>query len=326
MPPDQTPPPITPTPEASSGSTETTELQATTTTEAPKAQSSLQNITKKSRNYGRVVALLSIILVLGAVGGYFISIGTHPTTTPNGNTVKVQSLSPADIAKLSQVGNQLGTSNQVLTIGANTVFSSKVNVGSNLTIAGPLNANGPTSLSTINVSGQSNLTNLAISQALQVKGLTNAQAGLSVVGLSSLSGDLTVSGAVSVGALSATTISAKAIQLNGPFTVGHLVSSGANLSSSSGASIGSGGTTNISGNDTAGTVNINIGTGASAGTLVSVAFKSAFGGVVHVMLTPRSAAAASASYYTTPSASGFTINTASAPGTGTLSFDYFVIQ
>ena len=84
-------------------------------------------------------------MVVGAAGGFFIAIGLRTPAPAKTSTTKVETLSPAEISRLSQIGTNLGTSNQILTIGANTVFQGKVNVVSDLTLGGHLNANGATS-------------------------------------------------------------------------------------------------------------------------------------------------------------------------------------
>jgi hypothetical protein len=305
--------------------TEPTELESVKATDTPKKASSWRRITNRSRNYGRVAALLGAILVVGAAGGYFVSIGLRQPTTNKTAAPKVENLTPSEISKLSQVGSQLGSSNQVLTIAANTVFQDKVAIGSDLTLGGTLNANGPVSISSLSIAGQTNLANLAVGKNLQVTGLTNAQNGLTVTGLTTVNGNLSVSGAAAVGSLTTNTISAKSISISGPFTISHIISTGAPVSSSNGAALGSGGTTSVSGNDTAGTVNMNIGSGAGTGTLVTVSFRSAYGANVHVLLTPVSPGAATAQVYVTRTPTGFSVNAAATPS-GSLSFDYFVTQ
>jgi cytoskeletal protein CcmA (bactofilin family) len=316
MPPTSTPPPAPQQP---------TELKSVASADTSKRQNSWRRITSRSRNYGRVAALLGAILVAGGVGGYFISIGLNPQTAPKTATPKVETLSPAEISKLSQVGSQLGNSNQTLTIGANSVFQGKVNIGSDLTLGGQLNANGPVSISSLAISGATNLTNLSVAQALQVSGLTNAKNGLTVQGLAAINGNLSVSGAAAFGSLTSGSISAKSIQISGPFTIGHIVSTGPPVSSSNGTSIGAGGTTSVAGNDTSGTVTINVGSGAAAGSLANVTFRAAYGANVHVLLTPVSTGAATANVYVTHTPTGFTINSAVTPS-GNLGFDYFVTQ
>jgi len=327
MPPASTPPQPEPTPPPTPEEkpNQPTELKSVSTDAATKKPSSWRRITNRSRNFGRVAALLGAILAVGVVGGYFIAVGLKPPATSKTAAPKVETLSPAEIAKLGQVGSQLGTSNQTLTIGANTVFSNKVNIGSSLTLGGALNANGPVQIASLSIAGSTTLNNLAVAQALQVSGLTNAKNGLTVQGLAAITGNLSVSGAAATGSLTTGSISAKSISISGPFTIGHIVSTGPPVSSSNGGAIGSGGTTSVSGNDTAGTVTINIGSGAGTGGLVNVAFRAGYGANVHVMLTPVSPGAAGASVYVTRTPNGFTIN-AAAPPSGSLSFDYFVIQ
>jgi len=288
---------------------------------------SWERVASRSRNYGRVAALLGAILVVGAAGGFFIAIGLRTPAPAKTSSTKVQTLSPAEISQLSQVGTNLGTSNQILTIGANTVFQGKVNVVSDLTLGGHLNANGPVSFPSLTIAGQTTLTNLIVQQALQINGLTNAQNGLTVQGLAAINGNLNVSGTASIGTVSASTIAVKSLQVSGPLSVGHLVTSGPPITFTKGGGLGGGGTVSASGNDASGTIAINIGSGATGGTLITVAFRAVYAANVHVLLTPTSDAAALARVYIVRSPSGFSVVAAAGSSLGgVMSFDYFVTQ
>lgn len=307
--------------------TEPTALKSVVAGEAAPDKGSWQRIAPRSRAYGRVAALLGAILIVGVAGGYMISIGLHnPTPTAKTSNAKIETLSPADISKLSQVGTNLGTSNQVLTIAANSVFQGKVNIASDLTLGGTFNANGPVSLSSLSIAGQTTLTNLIVQQALQVNGLLNAQKGLSVQGLAGVNGNLNVSGTATIATISANTIAVKSLQISGPLSVVHFITSGPPVTSSSGASIGAGGTSSASGNDAAGAIQIGLGSNASAGTLITVNFRSSYGSNVHVLLSPTSSDAAQTPVYVIRSPNGFSVVTPSATPRGTLSYDYFVTQ
>jgi len=303
---------------------EPTELKSGKTTPDT---NSWEHVASRSRNYGRVAALLGVIMVVGAAGGFFIAIGLRTPAPAKTSTTKVQTLSPAEISQLSQVGTNLGTSNQILTIGANTVFQGKVNVVSDLTLGGHLNANGPVSFPSLTIAGQTTLTNLIVQQALQINGLTNAQNGLTVQGLAAVNGNLNVSGTASIGTISASAIAVKSLQVSGPLSVGHLITSGPPITSARGTGIGAGGTTSASGNDASGTIAINVGSGATGGTLITVGFRANYSSNVHVLLSPTTSDAAAAKVYVVRTPSGFSVISAS--GTifgGAMGYDYFVTQ
>jgi hypothetical protein len=81
----------------------------------------------------------------------------------------------------------------------------------------------------------------------------------------------------------------------------------------------------ISGNDTAGTINLNTGTNPG-NTLATITFRAAYSSSVHVSLTPLTDAAATSGYYVTRTSGGFQVHAHSAAASATLSFDYLVVQ
>ena len=79
----------------------------------------------------------------------------------------------------------------------------------------------------------------------------------------------------------------------------------------------------ISGNDASGTVAVNAGTGAGNGLLAQVAFKSEYGTMPHIVITP---VGRYADVYVTRSIGGFSIYSASSMSPGGYAFDYIVMQ
>lgn len=93
----------------------------------------------------------------------------------------------------------------------------------------------------------------------------------------------------------------------------------------------SGGTpsSSISGNDTAGTVTLNTGTGpCSAGVMATVTFRSAYGSAPKVIFTPANGISSTLQYFNNSSnTTTFTLDTNNAPsGSTTYRFNYFVVQ
>lgn len=305
-------PPITPTTPAPA-------------TPPPHKGRSWSRMITRANNISTVIALLICVLFVGAVVGYFYSASTKKTAAPA--KTQIQTLSQDDIKKLTDVSTSLGNSSQTLNIGANTLFRSQVDIAGDLSVGGHFNANGPVTLSELNVSGTTALTGLSVGSNLTVSGATTLQRGLSVSQLLSVSGGLNVSGTASVNALNAQSISTQTISIAGPLTIGHLRTQGATPGVTAGSAVGGGGTANISGNDTAGTVNVNTGGGTAAGILASVSFRAAFTGGVHVLLSPLTGASAATPVYVNRTSSGFQIRTDSPPPAGSiLAFDYFVTQ
>jgi len=292
------------------------------TPQAPK-KSSFSSLTKRANSVAGVIIMLVVILLAGAGVGYLVAT-SHPkantTTTP-----QVSTLTPDQISKLTDVGTSLGNTNQVLTIGANSLFKSNLSVNGDTTVGGKFSANGTVTLGQLNITGATAATALTVGGDLLVNGAETVQKSLTVFNLLAVNGGLNVSGTASVNALNASSISTRNISISGPLTIGHLVTQGP-APAISGGSVGGGGTVSISGNDTAGTVNINTGSGPTTGVLASITFRASFSSTPHISLTPITSDAAGAAYYVTRAASGFAIHINSPVGGATYGFDYIVAQ
>jgi cytoskeletal protein CcmA (bactofilin family) len=273
------------------------------------------------------IAGVTVLLVVVAGIGVAVGLGANyfkaakPTPTP-----KVETLSADELKKLGDLSTSLGNSNQVLNIGTNTIFRGKIDVGSDLTVGGRFNANGPVTLSQLNITGTTALTGLSVGSNLTVAGSTTLQKGLTVAGGTAINGSLNVSGTATANALNATSITVNTITISGPLTIAHLRTQGAVPNVAAG-SVGGGGTVSLSGNDTAGTININTGSGPAAGVLATVTFKAAYSGGVHVIISPLTGASASLPAYVTRTSTGFQVRADGGVGAGTAyAFDYIVTQ
>jgi len=115
---------------------------------------------------------------------------------------------------------------------------------------------------------------------------------------------------------------------------GHIISGGPALSGSNiavGANCGTGCTVGVTGNDTAGLITINAGTGGAAGILANLTFATAYtsGSAPLVTLTPVTVPASSnfPEYYYSASNSGFVLKSYNAlSDSETYTFSYHVIQ
>jgi hypothetical protein len=277
---------------------------------------------ERANTIASITALFIFLIAFGGLGGYFYSQSHKTTPAPKSPTV--QNLSQDDLKKLSEIGANLGTTGQVLNIGASALFRGKVDVGGDLSIGGRLNANGPVTLSQLNITGTTAATGLSVGSNLSVSGTTTLQKAVTVQDLLTVNGGLNVSGAASVGSLNAQNIAVTNISISGPLTIGHIVTRGTSPIIVPG-SVGAGGTVSISGNDTAGTVNINTG-GGPGNLLATVTFRAGYSGTVHVLLTPLTSGAASSEAFVTRTSGGFQIHANTPPAGQTLSFDYFVAQ
>jgi hypothetical protein len=290
----------------------------------PNLGGSWKRLTGRANAIGSIVSLFVFLVVVGGVGGYYYA--QSRKAAPAAKT-SISTLTPAEIAQLTEVGSNLGTSGQTLNIGANTLFRGTANVTGDLTIGGKLNANGPVTLSQLNITGTTAATGLNVGSNLNVTGNTTMQQSLSVSGLTTLGGGLNVGGAASFNSINATSLSVSNINISGPLRISHLATQGPTPIFVPGTSVGGGGTGSISGNDTAGTLNFNTGGGPPAGVLGTITFRAAFSGTPHVLLSPLTGSAAGTPVYVTRTTGGFQVRTDAAPPAGAvLSFDYFVTQ
>lgn len=282
----------------------------------PKGPSIFQRLIGRFNIYG---LLFLLILIVGA--GILI-LTFKGSKGGQGNNNKVSSLTDSQLATLQGSTTVVGSAKQTLDVQSGSIFEGPILARNNIDVAGNIKVGGKLSLPSLNVSGGSTLAGVQVGNDLKVAGAVDIQGQLT------LHKGLSVAGTTSFGNLSANVLSATSLQLNGDLlTNRHIVTSGNNLSKTSGSALGRGGTASVNGNDTAGTININTGSSPAAGLFISVTFVHAFSSTPHVIITPVGSAAGSIDYYVNRSSSGFLVGTSSAPPAGkSFAFDYFVIQ
>lgn len=261
----------------------------------------------------RAGTIALLVLLLSAGLSFVIRSARKPETTI---TINTQSL---DNGTLNQLTAEAGDeAKQQLTISPETLFKESVIVQGSAEIQQDLTVNN-----SLTVNGQANLQGpVAIEQDVTVR------SGLTVGGSTAIGGNLSVTGSITAASLSVGTISISTVNVSSDVSFGgHLIPNGATPSSRPSLAA-SGGNVTISGNDTAGTIVINIGGGAvQSGELVIVTFSKPFSATPKVQLTPINIPASGLRYYATRNASFFTVNTSTAPTNGTsYVFDYFVTQ
>lgn len=281
---------------------------------------------KKSRSFKTIatkinVYFLGFILLLVIAG--IVSFVAFKDAKKSGQSTSVVSteLDQTALDKLKETDVKVGDPKQVLSVESNAVFAGKVLVKDSLEVAGQIKVGGPLNLPGISVSGTSSFDQVQIN-SLQIAGDTTVQGLLNVQRNATINGSLTVGGA-----LSASSINIQNIQINGDIVLNrHIDAGGGTPSRSNGSALGNGGTSSVSGTDTAGTVNINIGGSPSAGCFATINFSQRFNSP-HVVITPIGSAGASIDYYVNRSSSNFSICTASPAGAGSsFAFDYIVID
>lgn len=265
-----------------------------------------------------VMALVAILLVVGLV----LLVSFRQTNQGDRSATSTQELTPEALEKLSGNEIKVGDPKSLLSVESHAVFAGSILVRGNLEVAGPIKVGGPLSLPGITVSGTSQFDQIQ-ANSLSIAGNTTVQGQLNV------QQGLTVNGSVSFsGSISAASINIDTLKLNGDIQLNrHIDAGGKTPGVSAGAAVGSGGTVSISGSDTAGTVTINVGSGAPAGVLANITFGDKFGGTPHVVITAIGSGAAGLDYYlSSRTSNGFSIATTNASASGSFSFDYIVID
>ncbi len=273
----------------------------------------LHNSISRTRTRARLIGLIAAVAVVAAVlsiAGVFLS-KRSPTTLPTQKT-----LTDSELQKLSTSNIGYDSSKQSLTFHSPAAFDKGLTVDGvttikDLVVTGTYTNSG--SAAKPDASGNTQLQGQVTAKGLQVNG------NLIVNGTSTFNG-----GAAFAGALSADSISVKSASIGG-LSFGHVITIGANPTGSIGIGAG-GGSFQISGNDTSGTVIINVGGGAHTGDLVNVAFRTPFTSTPHVNLTPVSSSSAGTPYYVTRSVTAFTVGMLNPVPGAQYIFDYFVTQ
>lgn len=276
---------------------------------------------KKLRDKVNVYFILLVVLLVFLGGIAFYAIQRNRKSASD-TVLNTQSLNQEALDKISGSDATIGDPKQTLSVESNAIFAGGVLVRGNLDVAGTIKIGGSLSLPGLSVGGTTNVDQLAsknitVAGDAAVQGKMLIQNGLSVNGTVSFNGGIT-----------ATQLTIDNLQLNNDLKLSrHIVTSGGVPNRTNGSALGGGGTATLNGSDTAGTVNISTGNSAPAGCFLTVTFTSAYAAVPRVIISPASSSAASISYYTNRTSTGFSICTASDPpdGTSGITFDYFVI-
>ena len=265
--------------------------------------------------------LFMLIIVLAGIVTFISYQQNKKSANKANNTISTTPLSEEDLKKLRQTDVKVGDPKQILSVESNAIFAGKVLIRDSLEVAGQIKVGGPLNLPGISVSGTSvfdqvQISSLQVSGAVTIEGQLNVQSGLNVTG------NLTVGGTISAGRLNIETLAVNQdLQLSR-----HIDAGGGTPGSSGSGALGAGGTTSVSGTDTAGTININTGGGTVAGCFINITFTQKFNSP-HVVVTPVGSAAGGINYYINRSNSGFSVcTTNAAPGSQSFGFDYVVID
>lgn len=275
------------------------------------------------RFFRKVNVYFLIFGILVAVGGA-VSIVSYLNSQKPTTEAKLanQQLTTEALKQLANSDASVGSTSQTLTIQGNAIIQGQSLMRGDLNVAGNFQTGGSIQGPSITISGKSNFGETQIN-SLQVATNTAVQ------GSTTLS-DLNVAGAASFGGvLTASQITVTNLVLSGNAVLqvpNHLSFAGPSPGHTINAAVlGSGGSASVNGSDTAGSVNINTGSGTTAGCFARINFNQSFSSQPRVIVSPVGAAAGQTQYYVDRNNSGFSICTSSpAPGNQAFAFDYFV--
>lgn len=309
------------------GTTDATEI--VTSSNPSGAGTGVPGDKKKKRSPKRLLERFNIYLLLFVfiliIAGAVTAISIIKSKQINNDTagqIKTEPLSQEALDQLRQTDVKVGDPKQILSVESNAIFAGRVLVRGSLEVAGEIKAGAPLNLPGLTVTGQTTLVQVQASQ-LQLTGNATIQGQVAIQNNLSVSGNGSFGGTLTAGALNVQTF-----QINGDvqFTR-HLDAGGGTPGKSDGSALGSGGTSSVSGTDTAGTVAINTGGGPGPGCFVTINFAQRFNGTPHVVVTPVGSAAGGLSWYINRSSTNFSICTASTPPAGqSFAFDFVAID
>jgi cytoskeletal protein CcmA (bactofilin family) len=279
---------------------------------------------------------LAVVLLILAINVVVIEIVLKKQSGNDNLSNKGQvTISSADLSRLGIDRNTIGSTGVELIVAPDAQFKGKLSVAGGTSLNGQLTLNGlltgtganltqlqagDTSLAKLSVNGDSTLSSLNLRKDLVVTGITKMQGSVTISQLLSVNGSINVAGNLSVGGtLTVSKFSVQTLVVNG-----HLFTSGSTPGVGPGSALGSYGTVSISGNDAAGTIAINIGTGAHGGTLANVAFRAQYGNIPKVVISP--VGVGGSFYLSNVTTSGFSVAVTSGLPSGGYRINYIVAQ
>ncbi|GAC1391583.1 MAG: hypothetical protein NVSMB46_04670 [Candidatus Saccharimonadales bacterium] len=312
------------TPQNASPATDSNSLESSSASNTSIAPIAVKKKKFQIRNvitHLNIYLLLFILVVVIAVGIVFIGFQRNKKETV-APTINNKPLTQEELNKLKNSDTSIGDAKQTLNIESNAVFAGRVLVKDGLDVAGTLRIGGALNLPGITVSGTSTF-DLVQANKLAITGDTN------VAGQLTVQKGVTVSGGGTFGGpISAPQLTIQNLQLSGDLQINrHIQPGGVSPGKTDGSALGGGGTSSVSGSDTAGTVSINTGNSPAVGCFITVNFINKFNATPHVIVSPVGSSAGSLNFYTIRSTSSFSICTNNpAPSSSSFSFDYIALD
>lgn len=325
-----------PSPEVLKPQSEESTSASDTKTDAPKpvVPKRLRRGTYRPSHKATFIGLAVVIAILAInVAVIFFIMRGQNSASAQGNREEI-TLSGESLDNLGVSRNAVGDLGTELIIGPNSRFGGNVTVAGNTTLGGQLTLNskftasdaslaklqaGDVSVNKLTINGDITAQNVNAARDFAVAGISRFQGTVTMNQVLTVNNSVNVAGNLSIGGA----LNVRNFQVNTLTVAGHLISTGAAPGVGGGGALGSNGTVSISGNDTAGTVGVNIGVGASAGCLASVSFRQQFTVTPRVVVTGSMPANL---YLAGRTASGFTVCTASPLSPGGYFIDYIVVQ
>lgn len=267
-----------------------------------------------------LLAFIVIILLAVIIVGYAYVMGRK---SPSAVDIASQTLSQKGFEQLANSESTVGSNDRILNVQSSAVFAGRVLARQDLEVAGNLSLGGTLALTNITASGTAQIGQAQVSKNLTVAGTTSLQGAVTVAGSLQVSGGASFSGTVT-----APQVSTSNFQLAGDLTlVRHINAGGATPGRTNGGGLGSGGTSSVSGSDTAGSITINTGSSPAAGCFITVNFATRYNSTPKVQITPVGSVAGGLDYYINRNAAGFSVCVSTpAPAGSSFGFDYFVVN
>ncbi len=282
-----------------------------------------KKVSPLKRFFKKVNIYFLIFLVLVVVAGA-ISIVNYINSqkTPIDPAIGSQALSEEALKQLANTDTSVGTSSQTLTIQGNAIIAGQTLARGNLSVAGDLQTGGSIQGPSLTVSGTTNLAdtqinNLQVATNVAIQGSTTIR-DLNVAGTSSFSG-----------AMTAAQITVTRLILSGNASLeipNHIRFTGPTPTRSvNNGILGNGGSSSLSGSDTAGYITVNSGNNPIPGCYMRITFRQPFSNQPRVVVAPVGQAAGQSQFYIERDNSGFSLCSANALSANkTFGFDYFV--
>lgn len=297
-----------------------------------------------------LAVIVAILAVNAAVIGFVLK---SQSKGKNSNAQSNQvTISSADLSKLGVNRTSVGDLGEQLIVGPDAQFKGKVTIAGPTSLGGTLTLNstfsaanaslaqlqsGNTTISTLNVNGNSSLTSAALRNNLSVAGTTTLQGPVTMTQLLTVNNNVNISGSLSVGGtmainnLHASTVTADSTIYVG----GHIITRGQEPGLSRGGCLGIYDTISNSGNDAAGSIVVNTdingvngGAGGAHGAciLANISFRQTYSNIPHVIATAVGPVYGG-SVYVFPSQTGFSLGVSGGlSATTSYAFDYIVEQ